>query len=324
MRGGAGVYSAKTAVGTWMEGVGGPSGYSRGYTTDEFLTEAQIQQMQGKKRIPKYGAALPPPRIALSDRTPTEFALSVMDTDSDHFKSTTTMDLACINKATTRETYVPKKNTGGTDMREVEAYRASWTTETTEGRKQRFDTESRRAANGSVKDDFKVRSLRTVPATPQGFEKIVDSLSEKYGILGVTALRKELGQTGDRDSSSLRVALVACGVKLSREHFGQVLAFLTRGDTFPAEKLFHILTPPSEEFSSDFVEAKYGEFFNSGAPSIQDVAELYPELEMALLQFLDAYSSDNNEILPGDFMALHMDMFTSMPFKYKTVIEKRA
>jgi hypothetical protein len=81
-----------------MEGVGGPSGYNRGYTTDEFMTEAQMAQMQGKK-VPKYGASLPPPRIALNDRTPTEFALSVLDTDSNHFKSTSAMDMESINKA---------------------------------------------------------------------------------------------------------------------------------------------------------------------------------------------------------------------------------
>ena len=81
-----------------MEGVGGPSGYSRGYTTDEFMTEAQVAQMQGKK-VPKYGASLPPARIALSDRTPTEFALSVIDTNTDHFKSTSTMDMETIKKA---------------------------------------------------------------------------------------------------------------------------------------------------------------------------------------------------------------------------------
>jgi hypothetical protein len=135
-------------------------------------------------------------------------------------------------------------------LKEVEAYRASWTTETVEGRKQRFETESRRAANASVKDDFKVRSVRTVPATPQGFERIIDGLSEKYGILGLSAFRMELGRGGERDPTELRIALMNCGVKLSREHFGQVLAYLTRGDTFSAEKLYSILTPPSDEFDN--------------------------------------------------------------------------
>lgn len=101
MRGGCGGYSAKTAVGSWMEGVGGPSGYSRGFTTDEFMTEAQVAQMQGKK-MSKYGAGLPPPHIALSDRTPTEFALSVLDSDKNHFKSTSRMDMETINNVVVR------------------------------------------------------------------------------------------------------------------------------------------------------------------------------------------------------------------------------
>lgn len=223
----------------------------------------------------------------------------------------------------TRDEYAPKKKTGGTNQEEVEAYRASWTTETTEGRKLRFDTESRRAANISVKDDFKVRSVRSTPGVPQGFEKIEEGLSEKYGILGLTAFRKELGRGGERDSSSLRVALMNCGVKLSREHFGQVMAYLTRGDTFPAEKIFKVLTPPCDEFDSDFVTNKFEEYFGaSGAASIHDVAELYPELEKPLLQFLDVYANPGNLISPNEFMALHLDMFTSMPFKYKSVIQK--
>lgn len=102
LRGGAGVYSGKTAVGSWMDGVGGPSGYSRGYTTDEFMTEAQLQQLQGRK-MPKYGAALPPPSIALSDRTPTEFALSVTPSAPDHFKSTMAMDLECVTKVAVKQ-----------------------------------------------------------------------------------------------------------------------------------------------------------------------------------------------------------------------------
>lgn len=321
LRGGTGVYSEKTAVGTWMEAVGGPSGYCRGFTTDEFLTEAQVAQLQGKK-VAKYGAALPPPRIALSDRTPTEFALSVSDRDPDHFKSTSMMDLSTIHMKPSKDQYAPKKRTGGTDMSEVESYRASWTTETAEGRKQRFETESRRAANASVQGDFKVRSLRAVPGVPQGFENILESLVEKYGILALSAFRKELGMEGERDSTQLRIALMNCGVKLSREHFGQVMAYLTRGESFPVIKMFSVLSPANDEFDSQAVSNKFDSYFgDSGVASNQEVAELYPELEKPLLEFLCAYSS-NNGISSSDFMILHLDMFTSLPFKYKAVIEK--
>lgn len=320
LRGGVGIYSTKTAVGSWMDNVGGSSGYTRGFTTNEFLTEAQIAQMQGK-RVLKYGAALPPPSIALNDVTPTEFALSVVDTGPDHFKSTTQIDFESINRPPRKDVYSPKKKSSGGSVEEVASYRASWTNDTVEGRSQRFETESRRAANYAVKDDFKVNTLRATPGTPQGFERILEAITEKYGILGVTALRKELG-AGEKDSTKLRVALMNSGSKLSREHFGQVVAFLTRGETFQAERFFNILCASSSNFNSAGVRSTFQKYFgNSGVASVQEVAELYPELENALLHFLDVYSS-NNGISPDDFVLLHTDMFTSMPSKYKTVIEK--
>lgn len=211
-------------------------------------------------------------------------------------------------------------------MKLVEAYRATWTTETAQGRKQRFDTESRRAANASVNDDFKVRSLRIVPATPQGFEKVVEGLSEKYGMLGLSALRRELGRGCDISAAALRVALMNCGVSLSRVHFNQLMAFLTRGDTFPAEKLYNTLTPPCEDFDTAFVRQQFDSHFGGaraeGGAAVQEVAALYPELEMALLQFLEAYEVDN-AISADEFMKLHMDMYVSLPLKYKHVVEKR-
>ena len=208
-------------------------------------------------------------------------------------------------------------------MKEVEAYRASWTTDTVEGRKQRFETESRHAANISVKDDFKVRSLRSTPGVPQGFEKIEESLTEKYGILGLSAFKKELGRGGERNAANLRSSLINCGVKLSREHFGQVMAYLTRGENFSTEKIYQVLAPHNDEFDAEYVASQYQENFGNGGASIQGVAELYPDLEIALLEFLDAYSGPDGDISADEFMALHLDMFTSMPFKYKSVVQKR-
>ena len=58
LRGGTRLYSEKTAVGGWIERSGGPSGYHRGFSTDEFETEAQHQQYGlGKPKF--YGAGLP-------------------------------------------------------------------------------------------------------------------------------------------------------------------------------------------------------------------------------------------------------------------------
>lgn len=58
LRGGTKVYSEKTAVGSWIERSGGPSGYHRGFSTDEFETEAQHLQY-GINKPKFYGAGLP-------------------------------------------------------------------------------------------------------------------------------------------------------------------------------------------------------------------------------------------------------------------------
>ena len=58
IRGGKREYSDKTTIGPWVESTGGPMHYKRGFTTEEFLTEAQRQQM-GVAKLRPYGAALP-------------------------------------------------------------------------------------------------------------------------------------------------------------------------------------------------------------------------------------------------------------------------
>jgi hypothetical protein len=58
LRGGTKGFSEKIAVGSWIERSGGPNGYHRGFTTDDFETEAQ--HLQNGHRKPKfYGAGLP-------------------------------------------------------------------------------------------------------------------------------------------------------------------------------------------------------------------------------------------------------------------------
>jgi hypothetical protein len=45
-------------VGSWIENAGGSSGYHRGFTSEEFITEAQHQQ-NGNRKIKMFGAGLP-------------------------------------------------------------------------------------------------------------------------------------------------------------------------------------------------------------------------------------------------------------------------
>lgn len=60
MRGGLNTYSPKTTTGSWLEEYGGAAGYKRGFTTQDFQTEAQHAQTGARfEKIREYGAGLP-------------------------------------------------------------------------------------------------------------------------------------------------------------------------------------------------------------------------------------------------------------------------
>lgn len=60
LRGGIKQYIPKTITGRWLEEVGGPSGYRRGFTTVEYETEGQSQQKGAHFRPSKeFGPELP-------------------------------------------------------------------------------------------------------------------------------------------------------------------------------------------------------------------------------------------------------------------------
>ena len=60
LRGGLKTYSIKTVTGNWLEDHGGTAGYRRGFTTPEFETESQHQQLGVTLRPPKdFGGDLP-------------------------------------------------------------------------------------------------------------------------------------------------------------------------------------------------------------------------------------------------------------------------
>ena len=58
LRGGKHDFGEKVTIGGWVESTGGPQHFKRGFTTEEFLTEAQRLQM-GTKKLLLYGAEIP-------------------------------------------------------------------------------------------------------------------------------------------------------------------------------------------------------------------------------------------------------------------------
>jgi hypothetical protein len=54
LRGGTNLYSTKTTIARWLDDVGGPSAFKRGFNTPEFETEAQHQQCGATLKAPSY------------------------------------------------------------------------------------------------------------------------------------------------------------------------------------------------------------------------------------------------------------------------------
>jgi hypothetical protein len=60
LRGGIKQFQPKTITGPWLEELGGPAGYKRGFTNADYETEAQHQQLGAfKQKFPDFGAGLP-------------------------------------------------------------------------------------------------------------------------------------------------------------------------------------------------------------------------------------------------------------------------
>lgn len=87
MRGGKKVYGGKTAIGGWLDDVGGPIGYNRGFSTTDYITEAQNQQMGVTLRqAPLYGAYL----NTVGNEVPS-VADNFKSKIDDHFRTTTSL-----------------------------------------------------------------------------------------------------------------------------------------------------------------------------------------------------------------------------------------
>lgn len=85
----------------------------------------------------------------------------------------------------------------------------------------RFNTESRRAGNLSVGEDFQVKTIRSLPGSLAVYERIIQQLRDKYGIFALSAIRSEL-KCKSMTLSDLKLVWGKLGVVLSRNEHTQV------------------------------------------------------------------------------------------------------
>lgn len=74
LRGGIKTYNPKTITGPWLEEIGGPSGFQRGFTSPDYETESQHQQLGAfKQKFPDFGNELPDDRILKRPTSPFKY-----------------------------------------------------------------------------------------------------------------------------------------------------------------------------------------------------------------------------------------------------------
>ena len=193
LRGGKPNYpSGKTAIGVWLDSKGGPSGYKRGFHTDDFETEGQHAQKGAHfdhKNV-LYGAELPKPEHLHRKPPKASDLFNPLYSKEPplNYMTNTTAQYADFNKKII-ETHLPQSNMS---REELVNYQKKWSSDTPASQTIRFQTENRRAGN-AANAKFQTPSLRLLPGTPRVLETYRSKLLEMYGVLALAVFRYHIG-----------------------------------------------------------------------------------------------------------------------------------
>jgi hypothetical protein len=297
--------------------VGGPGGYKRGFSTEEFQTEGQHQQLgfRNNKIDPLYGAALPP-------------KVNPLDTNANALES---KDWSTVSRSEFTTEFGPEwKPSMNMTKEETKDYRSKWCSDNPTGRTMRFETEAQRAANAAAPDSLKVVRLRLLPGSPLSLEKLRSIIVENYGILAFSALRAGLPKDEVDDTTFLKVITeLGCPVAaknggITKLEFAQVMSHMTAGVTFSPTKFFSSIAGSMNAFDVNYVTTTFSKLFGGNIATIGDLLErvnidVYPELHEGFSQYLSAYATDD-VLTCDDFILLHQDMFCSSSGAYDSCI----
>lgn len=306
-------FSDKSLIGNWVENTGGPYSFQRGFTNDEYMTEAQSLQM-GIKTIREFGSELPTAKsILIGQNKDREVYHPSHGPQSDSWKTTTQSMLSHGGKPVSEEIsvalpyHLPKES--------LNAYRQRWTEETGLARSQRF---SGTECNPTGK-------LRLLPGTPLALERLRQLVVEKFGILALSALRSALGN-GNISLAVFRYALKTLDITLSNADVNSIFGFSFVTDKPSGALLVNALKANRASFDSSLAKS----IFNSLSTSSRlPVGELQTTLSVdfneamvtALSSYLPVYADEDGYISLDAFYTLNEDIFDPYPDTYETVIK---
>jgi hypothetical protein len=314
LRGGKPNYpSGKTAIGVWLDSKGGPSGYKRGFHSDDFETEGQHAQKgaQFDHINLLYGAELPKPEHL--HRKPPKASdlfnpLYSKEPSLDYMTNTTTQFADSYRKIV--ETHLPKSNMS---RDELVNYQKTWCSDTPASRTMRFQTENRRAGNAANKN-FQTPSLRLLPGTPRVLESYRSKLLEMYGVLALAVFRHHIGK-GEMSCQEWKTRLLATGIKLYPHEVNQILAYFTPTETIEVSNFIDHVVAKSGGYIAKDTEATFERLFGAGERvSAEDIAsrlrgEEFPEIAEGLQAFVSAYQGADGMYGVAEFGLIHSDMY---------------
>jgi len=323
--------SGKTAIGVWLDEKGGPSGYKRGFTNSDYMTEGQVAQMGATlKKAPEFGAELcAPEHITRKPPCAGDLFNPVYSGtgNRDWMSNTQSAYLQGVTKV--KETHLPRSNM---DRETLKAYQQSWSSDTVASRTMRFQTENIRAGNAANKL-FQTKTLRLLPGTPVPLEKFRSLLIDMHGVLALACLRSKMG-TGIISCAQFKTRLASTGVKLALAEVNQILAYFSPTDDINVDSMVRMVVARTDGFSEGGHAAhaarKFTQLFGSSSERIAfpqlveslNFASPHAEVCEGLQEYLAAYAAESDALFGVDeFVAIHSDMYACSGGKYDALFE---
>lgn len=224
LRGGLKSFATKTQLYNWLEDAGGPQGYRPGFTTEEYLSEAQRQQLGGRK-IPLFGSGLPGTDVILHPREAKDIFQPSYGPGPKSWETATQASLKAALKNNTMDESVRPVNDMGCNLtrKELEEYRAQWSHDTVESKNVRFMTEARRMTQKL--DKFREYVVRMPPGSSETLQRMRTQLLANHGALAMGRLKLALG-SGKIQTEELNLILAQLNVVFSRLEFAKVLIYI--------------------------------------------------------------------------------------------------
>mmetsp|Transcript_26199 Transcript_26199/g.28575 ORF Transcript_26199/g.28575 Transcript_26199/m.28575 type:complete len:377 (+) Transcript_26199:59-1189(+) len=353
LRGGIKSFKAKTLTGPWLEELGGTAGFKRGFTSADYETEAQHQQLGAfKQSFPDFGCDLPEDYQIKRSTSPFKYEAGTTTRSSDISPWLTNTKLMGLSVTATR-TSDDENNIYTTMLKptlpisQLESYRKTWTHDNNDKfRSIRWTTETQNSLNsGLTNKQFLTTTIRLLPGTPKSFEVFRDLLINKYGILSFIVLKYEFYQVngGNNDYNNhhtneitiieLKKIINKLNINIKQHDVHQMIAYITPSSTLiPLDKFIYTVKGNMNQFQKSRINDVFQRIITVNELSGNNTSERvkldhilqtidsseYPEIYEALSQYISIYSIDGTNIYSKHELGeLLQDMYAASPDLYE-------